>query len=744
MRTSACCGACIFVHVTSVKHIHWQLCLATTMSASEMSPLPDADVHADGVEQWPSAEVCAGGKPQKYYQHSSREAELRVCLNTPSKSITAAMRAGAVRQKPVDLEEHNVWRYLLRLQPDHPAYAAGWTHVCCYEHAEPDQPDQYCNTFMKLFRNATRGNQWIVNKGIEHFTIAHPESEIAMKSKGKTAEQHEVKVNLMSRLSVEEEGLNEHCEGGGGGKRERDPELGMAIQKPSTVTFRLQPHDKCLALQARWYCYAKMRVSKDAMQDPYFLAMLNWNTIPQSPAPKMEPRQLCRWVRAEFGVFKMFLKYMLQLKFQHSKGNAFAQGLHDCGTLENHEKFLALGIQFIDPKWFRNWVICLSCTCSFRGGTDVVIANLIEEIVKEVTGYSVEELLMALVQDRAALGVADELAFEAEACLMHDDDKLGLAAYGGLTRSKNKVVVNPFKQGQKFLEGIRSLVKHFSYGYRAKDLKKTCTQAGGALIKLELETTGTRQVGACKNMLTSLIRVSKGVRLYLAGAQGDVRDLDKPGHDTFTKENYPSLSKVTPTDAQWQTVVEWEAILRITKHGSTFAQREKAFCGGYKPVIMILTMKHLTAPQIAVVDLAAVGPSPHLPMKIVDVSSMTALGQECRERAIIEGQRRFCGSDSDVILDENQCPAVKCSDRDLQAVMLDLRLVCGNFLSRPQRELAVRLLKEAYIDFSTKAWHYDNTVHTHTTLSRTLCPFFLSLSLSLSCKTRCMNDYLLL
>ena len=56
-------------------------------------------------------------------------------------------------------------------------------------------------------------------------------------------------------------------------------------------------------------------------------------------------------------------------------------------------------------------MICLSCTCSFRGGTDVVIANLIEEIVKEVTGYSVEELLMALVQDRAALGVADELAF---------------------------------------------------------------------------------------------------------------------------------------------------------------------------------------------------------------------------------------------------------------------------------------------------------------------------------------------
>jgi hypothetical protein len=215
------------------------------MSASEMSPLPDADVDADGVEQWPSADAKAGGKPQKYYQHSSREAELRVCLNTPSKSITAAMRAGAVRQKPVDLEEHNVWRYLLRLQPDHPAYAAGWTHVCCYEHAEPEQPDEYCNTFMKLFRNGTRGNQWIVNKGIEHFTMAHPESEIAMKSKGKTAEQHEVKVNLMSRLSVEEEGLNEHREGGGGGKRERDPELGMAIQKPSTMTFKLQPHDKC-------------------------------------------------------------------------------------------------------------------------------------------------------------------------------------------------------------------------------------------------------------------------------------------------------------------------------------------------------------------------------------------------------------------------------------------------------------------------------------------------------------------
>ena len=121
-------------------------------------------------------------------------------------------------------------------------------------------------------------------------------------------------------------------------------------------------------------------------------------------------------------------------------------------------------------------------------------------------------------------------------------------------------------------------------------------------------------------------------------------------------------------------------------------------------------MKHLTAPQIAVVDLAAVGPCPHLPMKIVDVSSMTALGKECRERAIIEGQRRLCGSDSDVVLDENKCPPVKCSDCDLHAVILDLRLVCGNFLSRPQRELAVRQLKEAYIAFSTKAWHHNNTV----------------------------------
>ena len=64
-------------------------------------------------------------------------------------------------------------------------------------------------------------------------------------------------------------------------------------------------------------------------------------------------------MRAEFDIFKVFLKIILDEKVAQAKGNHFAQAVHDGGTLTSKRKYQAFGIQFIDPQWRRNLVICL-------------------------------------------------------------------------------------------------------------------------------------------------------------------------------------------------------------------------------------------------------------------------------------------------------------------------------------------------------------------------------------------------
>ena len=52
--------------------------------------------------------------------------------------------------------------------------------------------------------------------------------------------------------------------------------------------------------------------------------------------------------------------------------------IHDAGTLANHCKYLALGKQFTDPKWRRNFTLCFGFP-HVTSGTDVDTAASIEE-----------------------------------------------------------------------------------------------------------------------------------------------------------------------------------------------------------------------------------------------------------------------------------------------------------------------------------------------------------------------------
>ena len=116
-------------------------------------------------------------------------------------------------------------------------------------------------------------------------------------------------------------------------------------------------------------------------------------------------------------------------------GNAFGQILHDGGTLDM--KHQAFGLQFVDPRWNQNFVICLGLT-PLKDGTAPAVADLLRRELKDTYKYDPAKIIAASMQDGAAVAVAKELGVETEICLMHSADKVGASAIGDLVRSKTK------------------------------------------------------------------------------------------------------------------------------------------------------------------------------------------------------------------------------------------------------------------------------------------------------------------
>lgn len=139
--------------------------------------------------------------------------------------------------------------------------------------------------------------------------------------------------------------------------------------------------------------------------------------------------QLKEWVRAEFAIFLIFLKYAVGTKMEEALGNPFAQAIHDGGTLTNHVKYQACGLQFISERGDKNLVVCIGLVKSVHN-KDLDIATLFKAVCLERTGFEFNALCMAVIQDRAAKGVSHALSLEEEVCEMHDTDKIGQSATG--------------------------------------------------------------------------------------------------------------------------------------------------------------------------------------------------------------------------------------------------------------------------------------------------------------------------
>lgn len=211
--------------------------------------------------------------------------------------------------------------------------------------------------------------------------------------------------------------------------------------------YTLSREERALTSQARWYCYSRMHISKREFESQEFRQMLSEQA--GGHGVHLSTRQLKEWVRAEFRIFLTFLRYAIAIKMEEAEGNPFAQALHDGGTLKNHSKYQACGLQFISERGDANLAVCIGLVKS-PFNMDVEVATLFKNVCKERTGFEFSDLCMAVVSDRAAKGVSHYLDIEEEVCEMHDTDKIGQSATGALTRSRNRTVVNPFTEGETF------------------------------------------------------------------------------------------------------------------------------------------------------------------------------------------------------------------------------------------------------------------------------------------------------
>jgi hypothetical protein len=88
--------------------------------------------------------------------------------------------------------------------------------------------------------------------------------------------------------------------------------------------------------------------------------------------------------------------------------------------------------------------------------------------------------------------------------------------------------------------------------------------------------------------------------------------------------------------------------------------------------------------------------------KVEDISSA---GLECLRPAMLEGERRYCGNDTEEVNIVAQ--PVDISDRELLASILDMRIIKSNHLWGEQLTRARKVFGEAYVAFGMQYRLYE-------------------------------------
>ena len=139
---------------------------------------------------------------------------------------------------------------------------------------------------------------------------------------------------------------------------------------------------------------------------------------------------------------------------------------------------------------------------------------------------------------------------------IYTGDKIGQSAVGALTRSVNKVPVNPFPDGQEIMQKTHALGVHFSYSNRHSELlefRKIIHDQPGIRLVVDLNTT---RCAAQHSLLFSEMRMNRLLKSYIASQ----------------KNNVPQLCA-----GDWKAMNEMEGVLDISRKCTTLVQYEQLY-----------------------------------------------------------------------------------------------------------------------------------------------------------------------
>lgn len=538
----------------------------------------------------------------------------------------------------------------------------GKTHVCV-----APVPGGVCNMPLKLSKKAGR---WSTSHGLPHYGKYHPETKPGKEYNDRQQKSHEERVQVQL--------LYEHPTKG---KASLDSGAPLAA---AFADFKLRPEQRALSTQAMFVVYGNCYISERTLEDVYYRDMLG-GTSPEGCAAYLSIKGLTKFIDAEWECFVVLYKFALGECTEEARGNAFAQFIHDGGTLKNGKKYQALATQFIDSKFLANLTVCFGFP-RVTSSTDIETASTAYALMQENYGYDLLSVAGSARQDAAALGVARELGLEEEICTMHAGDKVGSSAVADLVRTKNKQPVNAHAGLQAFMKNAQAMGTHFSWGNRYDIMFDLAEQAKVpfARNKMKLDKNGTR-VAARHNLLGSQIPLCNALPIYHA-AKSKTEDL-----------------KWSADGTRFVDTAQIESVLHVTQVTTKLAQYEQAYTGAYDPLIKGMTIRGLEKDTLEVADLNNIGTTAKLNRTTVVVSTFGSLGKAAHARAMIEAQRRFCVGAAKTEIVIVPSPDIACSDRSLVAMLLDLRTCSGSHLSKSQFQHAKELFYAAYVEFAKQA-----------------------------------------
>ena len=155
-------------------------------------------------------------------------------------------------------------------------------------------------------------------------------------------------------------------------------------------------------------------------------------------------------------------------------------------------------------------------------------------------------------------------------------------------------------------------------------------------------------------------------------------------------------------DREWDTAAELEACLYLTKPVSKLVQTEQHPVSAFRAVLLQDLLDGFRAPTLDVINLQEVGVSPRLPRIKVAEGTLTIVGKTCKDRCLLEAERRFAGNDSEELTGAD----VEINDNDGLCTLLDPRTNnCKHLEGRSMfdvKEMKDKL-RTSYVDWGFRA-----------------------------------------